>query len=398
MTINYITGYAGTGKSTRLLDLINSIELESSVVICPTHKAIKRLFDSPRYPIMLEIKTIHALLGWVPTINEQATQVGHIDVTIKLDKPIDSYTHIIIDEGGMMSEDMLMEITSKLEEANNFETEHIVIDIFLDPYQLLPVKGKQIQIDPTTTVNLTTQYRSESPDVVALFTKFVEFIEGTNKRDLKIEPSENVHFIDKIPYFNPDTDRLLAYTNDCVGYYNMYISKLLGITTYEGQEVQLGNVPGLFIVDEFYKPSLEELLMAYESGSLKLQNSAINKKFLEYSLQALIDCRDIDFIISNEQMIPVVVGIDNANRVRKQAKQLAIENKHNFKWLYALDRAFTMDYKFASTVHKAQGSEFDRVFIVKNDIMKSIMNNYYETYARLMYVAISRARQKVFIL
>lgn len=398
MTINYITGYAGTGKSTKLLAKLNSVDINSSVVICPTHKAIKRLLDSPKFPFALEIKTIHALLGWVPSINEQATEIGHIDVTIKLGKPLDTYTHIIIDEGGMMSEDMLMDITSRLEEANNFETDHLVIDIFLDPYQLLPVKGKQIQIDPTTTENLTTQYRSESPDVVALFTKFVEFIEGSNSKDLKILPSENVHFIDSITEFNPDTDRLLAYTNECVGYYNSYIAKLLGIDTYVGQEVQLGNVPGLFEVEEFYKPSLEKLLMAYECGSLKLQNSQINKKYLEYSLQALIDCEDIDFIISNDQMIPVVIGIDNANRIRKQAKILALENKHNFKWLYALDRAFTMDYKFASTVHKAQGSEFDRVFIVKNDIMKSIMNNYYETYARLMYVAISRAKRKVYIL
>jgi ATP-dependent exoDNAse (exonuclease V) alpha subunit len=57
-----------------------------------------------------------------------------------------------------------------------------------------------------------------------------------------------------------------------------------------------------------------------------------------------------------------------------------------------------MDYEFASTVHKAQGSEFDRVWIIKDDIQKSILNNYYDNYARMMYVAISRAKKKVFIL
>lgn len=397
MVINYTTGYAGTGKSTELLKLVNSVNKETSVVICPTHKAIKRLADSPNFPL-IEIKTIHSLLGWIPAINENATQIGHIDVTVKLSKPIDTYTHIIIDEGGMMSEDMLTEITSKLEEANDFETDHITIDIFLDPYQLLPVKGKQIQIDPLTTRNLTMQHRAESPDVVRLFTKFVNYIEGTNSRDLKLESSENVIFLNKISEFNPDTDRLLAYTNYCVGYYNKLIAKLLNVTTYVGQDVQLGNVPGLFNVEEFYSPSIEELLMAYECGSLKLQNSAINKKFLEYSLQALIDCKDIEFIISNEQLIPVIIGIDNSSQIRKQAKIKAMENKHNFKWVYALDRAFTMDYSFASTVHKAQGSEFKRVFIVKDDMQKSILNNYYDTYARLMYVAISRAKEKVFIL
>ena len=57
-----------------------------------------------------------------------------------------------------------------------------------------------------------------------------------------------------------------------------------------------------------------------------------------------------------------------------------------------------MDYKFASTVHKAQGSEFDAVFVDVNDIKKSILPNYYDTYARLMYVALSRAKKSVYII
>ena len=57
-----------------------------------------------------------------------------------------------------------------------------------------------------------------------------------------------------------------------------------------------------------------------------------------------------------------------------------------------------MDYSFASTVHKAQGSEFNRVWIDKKDIQKSIFGGNYRNYARLMYVAISRAKRKVFVL
>jgi ATP-dependent exoDNAse (exonuclease V) alpha subunit len=57
-----------------------------------------------------------------------------------------------------------------------------------------------------------------------------------------------------------------------------------------------------------------------------------------------------------------------------------------------------MDYTFASTIHKAQGSEFNRVWIDKADIQKSIFGGSYVNYARLMYVAISRARQTIFIL
>ena len=395
MLINYTTGYAGTGKSTELLKLVKGLNYNTSVVLCPTHKAIKRLSND--LPEHLECKTIHAILGWIPTINEQAKHIDHIDSTTKLDKELDNYTDIVIDEGGMMSEDMLMEITSKLEEQNDFETDHITIHIFLDPYQLLPVKGRQIDIDPDTTTNLTTQHRAESPDVVELFTKFVRFLEGTNATDLKIKPSENVVFTDNLKEFNPETDRLLAYTNACVGNFNYEIAKALNITSYENQWVQLGSKTDLIKVDRIINPSINDLLNSYENGTLYLQNSQINKKYLEFSLQTMLDCKDINFISVGSFIVPVIIGINTANLALKQAKEAAISNKSNFKWIYALGRAFTMDYSFASTVHKAQGSEFERVWIAQEDIKKAIMNGYYMNYARLMYVAISRAKKTVFI-
>jgi len=178
MNIRYITGYAGTGKSTELLNLLKTASVDT-VVICPTHKAIKRL--KSQVPAYLEIKTIHALLGWIPAINENATHINHIDTTVKLGKDLSDYTTIVIDEGGMMSEEMFASIVSKLEDVNNFETDHITIHVFMDPYQLLPVKGIQIQIDQETTTNLTKQYRAESSDIVKTYTKFVHYLEGKNK-------------------------------------------------------------------------------------------------------------------------------------------------------------------------------------------------------------------------
>jgi exodeoxyribonuclease-5 len=395
MTINYTTGYAGTGKSTELIKLSKTLDIYTSVVIAPTHKALKRLRND--LPENLEIKTIHALLGWIPTINENAKHIDHINSTTKLNRELDAYNTIVIDEAGMMSEDMLMEITSRIEESNNFNTEHINLHLFLDPYQLLPVKGKQIEIDPISTINLTKQYRSEAKDIVDLFTKFVNFLEGTNKRDLKIIFSDNVHKMETIDAFQKG-DRLLAYTNNIVGKYNKLIAEKFNIKSYEGQKVQLGNLTDLVKVEKFINPSLKDLIDYYKTERLYLQNSQINKKFLESNLQALIDCKDIKFISCNSYIIPVICGIGNANNIIKLAKEKALEDKKQFKWVYALNRAFIMDYEFASTVHKAQGSEFDRVWIIKDDIQKSILNNYYDNYARMMYVAISRAKKKVFIL
>lgn len=395
MKINYITGYAGTGKSTDLLNLLKTLPTATSIVLAPTHKALVRLASS--YQGNIELKTIHSLLGWIPGINENATHIAHIDTVIRLDRAIENYTHIVIDEAGMMSEDMLMNITGNLEELNNFETDHITIYLFLDPYQLLPVKGIQIQVDPLTTTNLTTQHRAESPDVVALFTKFVEYLQNINKMDLSTNDSENVMNTNSIKDFKLG-DRLLAYTNDCVGSYNKLIAKHLNIRCYVGQEVQLGNKTDTVIVDSYVNPDLDQLKFLYENQLLLLQNSNINSMFLDESLKALITNKYIKFISSDNRVIPVIEGIGEAYLIRNKAKESAIADKRKFADVYALNRAFTMDYVFASTVHKAQGSEFNNIWVVKSDIQKSIFGGSYKNYARLMYVAISRAKRKVYIL
>lgn len=409
MHIEYITGYAGTGKSTALLKQLTTIagkDKDDTIVLCPTHKAAHRLL--PKIPFGIEIKTIHSLLGWIPAINENAEKIEHIDIVAKTDRKIEEYNTFIIDEGGMMSEEMFMELIAKIEDARNFDTESIKVYVYLDPYQLLPVKGRQIQLDEEFTTKLTTQHRAESPDVVALFTKFVEFLEGTNTKDLKIEFSENVKKVsttEAVQLFDITKDRLLAYTNEVVGWYNKEISIYNGIQSFVGQHVQLGSNPDLVYVEDMIDKSdvvLSDVITWYLDNNILLQNSNISAKYMELEFSTLLKLDGIEFakvaINGTTKIVPVVLGIYNAYSLTKQIKAAAIKDKKNYKFIYALNKAYTMDYKFASTVHKAQGSEFDAVFVDVNDIKKSILPNYYDTYARLMYVALSRAKKRVYII
>ena len=409
MHIEYITGYAGTGKSTALLKQLTTIvgkDKDDTIVLCPTHKAAHRLL--PKIPFGIEIKTIHSLLGWIPAINENAEKIEHIDIVAKTDRKIEEYNTFIIDEGGMMSEEMFMELVAKIEDARNFDTDGIKIYVYLDPYQLLPVKGRQIQLDEEFTTKLTTQHRAESPDVVALFTKFVEFLEGTNTKDLKIDFSENVKKVsttDAVQLFDITKDRLLAYTNEVVGWYNKEISIYNGIQSFVGQHVQLGSNPDLVYVEDMIDKSsvvLSDVITWYLDNNMLLQNSKISAKYMELEFSTLLKLDGVEFakvaINGTTKIVPVVLGIYNAYSLTKQIKAAAIKDKKNYKFIYALNKAYTMDYKFASTVHKAQGSEFDAVFVDVNDIKKSILPNYYDTYARLMYVALSRAKKRVYII
>jgi hypothetical protein len=362
MTINYTTGYAGTGKSTKLLDLLNIVPEDTSVVLAPTHKALARL--QKEYRGEIELKTIHSLMGLIPKINKNAQHIGHINTVMNLNKPLEQYTDIIIDEAGMINEEHFLDLVGKIEELEwQLEEQDIkhetTVHLFLDPYQLLPVKG------------------SESLDIVATYTKFVDYLQGRNKSDLSTPYSTNILPFDITKF--KEGDRLLAYTNQAVGDWNTKIARLLGIKSYVRQEVQLGS-NSTAVVETFLTPTYKELFNAYENGSLKLQNNQINKKFLEQALKALLH-----------------KDIGNAAIIHKKAGEAAIKNRTKFSHVYALGRAFIMDYNFASTVHKSQGQEFSTVFVDKEDIQKSIYRGYYMNYARMMYVAISRTRKTLYI-
>lgn len=50
-------------------------------------------------------------------------------------------------------------------------------------------------------------------------------------------------------------------------------------------------------------------------------------------------------------------------------------------------------HSYACTVHKAQGSTYDTVYVDLDDLYKAIRNK--DMYNRLLYVAVSRAAKKV---
>jgi len=409
MTINYVTGFAGTGKSTELLTQLLNSDRHATLVLCPTHKAIKVLKD--KLDSQIEdvdeyfFSTIHSLLGWIPGINEGATNKNHVEITTKLKKQFPEHiTSIIVDEASMMSQDMLMDLTSKIAELYDYEDADIDITLYLDPYQLLPVKATAFEIDPTTTKNLTTQHRVKSKDIAEQFSKFIAYIDGEQTKDLTIKATEHVQFVDSLKGFKPG-DRAIAFTNAMVGNMNRQIAKLLNIDSFIGQEVQLGTMLDTIKVLEYLELDGYDLLDLYTREKLILQNSRFDVKYLENNLNTLAKDRDVKFVKGENDLVYAVIEyIDIAYALRNKVRGAAVDAPEHTRerskaWVkyYTLNRAFTMDYPFASTTHKAQGSEFNTVWIHQADMKKAVWAGSkrgagnYKNYARLMYVALSRA-------
>ena len=156
----FVIGMAGTGKSTELAKRAT----KSTLVLVPTHKAA----DVLRGKGIENVYTIHSVLKLVPSISENfrnkmrthLTQIGKTDLSTIKD--------IFIDETFMISVEILDMLMAALPEKCD-------VTLFGDPYQLSVITGTPIQPwDPI--LELTTQHRSNNPEMVELFTKFANAV------------------------------------------------------------------------------------------------------------------------------------------------------------------------------------------------------------------------------
>jgi len=87
----------------------------------------------------------------------------------------------------------------------------------------------------------------------------------------------------------------------------------------------------------------------------------------------------------------LLVGARMGNAVAHRERQLAASGQWERGWL-------TMaDWGECLTIHKSQGSQWDRVCIVMDDKMAGLERRNREDFRRLLYTAVTRAREALFI-
>ncbi len=418
--IKFIIGFAGSGKSTKLASMVN----DKTIVLTPTHKAAQVLRDKG----VENVFTIHAVLKLVPTLNQsynplknqrmqRLRQMGTTDLA--------DMTDIFIDEFSMLSQDILDLLLELL-------PEHCKVTVFGDPYQLATIEGEAI--DPTLYTDdieeLTVQHRAEAPEVIESFMRFMNYIKNGSEMNLALNPA-----IKKgtLKGFNPDTDRALAFTNKKVLEMNQEIAKNLGLPkSFSYGEPLIANSLECSLAQSDHNPRVfpnciskgklmpEELLVATVAKTMsdiaKFNNThhtnhpqcsltIEGKDYLvhydadhyhtQQQLKAEID-KWQGYLYSNNT-IPEDMKLKDWCYHNKGAKGIKERGKAWSRYIAHSNLVFNLQRPFASTCHKAQGQEFKTVYIAQDDIKKSISPGYYGTYSRLMYVALSRAIEKVLI-
>ena len=417
----YITGQAGTGKTTDLATLVQyCMDEEIDYTVCAfTHKACGILRD--KLPPGSNIRTLDSLLKRRPGINQHATNHKHVQTTISSGDG-DKSSILFVDEYSMVGEKHLMDIRALQDEDYDGNPEMRVVWLG-DPNQLPPV-GDQQSIKPSGkyAITLTHIYRQAADNpLMTPLNQLVSFISGEPAVPL-VTSHKFKRGKDIVAGYRACTDDkvMLAFTNKRVENLNA--------------EVQGYGLPKPG--DEVFSPTMRERFKFHdvvdtrEVYGIELpfgDNLALNSKFktLEYVLKSdtfkfveLIDEEgDVRVFCSifghyqykmytdqlMKQAAATNLAIEQANKGFKAAGWAKANPKHKLArarakawrdYLSFNECCICLDFAHAMTVHKSQGSTYHTVYLDSEDLGIAADINYL-VYLKLMYVALSRASDSV---
>lgn len=382
-----VQGSAGTGKSTMVRSMVeqvlayNKIKslLKTKDKIPDDANIMLTATTNPAAAVLtqltdIEAGTIHSALG-LKVINDFKTgktklvQPGYRKDNIDLRKKI-----VIIDEAGMIDNDLWRYLQDTMHETTK-------IIMVCDWFQLPPVNQQYIiaQKLACRKAVMSEVFRHDG-NILALGNQFRDAIQqGTDLPviphlpDIQQVSSSEFKELYGQDFKDKHSARILAYRNKRVIQYNTHVRAVLGLSeTFEVGERVVTNKP--IIVDGIASDTEVEITDIRE-----------NHEF--YGLMG----RRVTVTHWNRS----AVGFIPYDEIKLTMKLNELKrNKEWHKFYHIKDVCLDLRNKFASTVHKAQGKTYDTVYIDLFDIMQCRFP--FDLY-RLLYVAITRARNKLVV-
>lgn len=389
-----ISGYAGTGKSTLVKHLLDNTSLYAKtiqllnptysspqmVLTATTNKAAQALWEATGR----SVNTIHSTLGLRVNTDYRTntTSLTRTKRSHNLYKEIFPDALVVIDEASFIDSSLLNEIFQLL------PTQKIVF--IGDPAQLTPVKASGIppvfKCDfPTVRLTQVVRQMAGNP-IIELASKFrntvesgqfFQFTPDNNHIKVLSRDAFNQEILNDFshPNWNPSTSRVLSWTNKTAIHYGAMVTEYL-TGTYSIKVGDRLNVNSAVMNDSF-RLKTDEIVEV-----LKVEPSTEHGVSGDWVWVA-------DTYGSNS-----CVFVPH-NRADRKALEKTLRDAMDFDAIRDIDETWA-DLRpiYSSTINKAQGSTYDRVFIDLNDIRKCTSG---DQLARLMYVAVSRAKHQVYL-
>lgn len=387
-----IYGAAGTGKTAVIQYICD--EFDGSVALtAPTHKAAGVLSEMALgFGGADEITTIHSLLNMRKQREAGreffAPKGGNVP-----DVPQDL---LVVDECSMIDE----ELWGWIEKAQSQSLGGLKVVCMGDPYQLPPVNEGMSPSFDVDGVELDEIVRhggciKETANEVRLNIGSGGPIvpdEASDEDGEIVTYGDRADWIDEAAKVADDEDvhsKLLAYTNDEVDNLNGEIRRrligedapafvtgetLVAVSTFTEKEMGKGG---------------EEVVMYTEDRCEVLEADPTTEKGQ--------DCWWLRIEVQPHEEVHEVYAVTRSQwkDLDKRLSRLADQEKWGEFWPLK-DTFVRLRAPYATTVHKGQGSSFDRVFVHQDNLVRVCSDN--ELRDRLAYVAYSRAVDELHVL
>lgn len=420
-----LVGRGGTGKTTIIKELIKRNPNILYVGAAISHQAKKVLGNSlgKNY-----VKTIASLLAI--KLNEETGNFSPDEYARKnTSLPIKSRDLIIIDETSMVSKELLGEILSMKKKGAKV--------IFMGDNVQLPPIGVEEGDSPTFNAysnnnfaKLTERMRQgESSPIVPVSDILAKNIESKDVklRVLTLEDRKTiVNNAGSIIFEQNENKALEEFVKDIQNTNDIYKAKIITFNNQNHSSAQsVKNLNGkirelLFKEKSKNQFNTGELLTAYSSfgedeNELLIQNSETYRVIksdtenLNSSVSAYSKDKGtrtfsfaysvVNLTLTNEEGKIINVPVIAEASKQKYEKDLSELWKKDKALGFALSNRFAnMQYGYAVTTHKAQGSTYENVYVFEDNILGNTNMSSAVTKNKALYTAITRASKKLVII
>lgn len=437
-----LTGAAGTGKTYLVKALLLNSKKSFSVVglAAPTHKAVRVLGNSIGLK-GININTLQSDLGLRLNFDVEKFDINNPPFDPKGKIKIGNYQIYIVDEASMINRGLCM-FLEKTCKSNKTKLIYIGDESQLSPvgeryssaFKGLPVFRlfeivRQGEDNPISYLLGLLRY-----DVEHKTYNFLNYIvKNPSKFNSDYTKGYQVcntemfnqfvynNFNDEELTRNVDYTKVIGYTNKCVTYWNKVIrssiiedanKSILGKNDLIISYVTLVNNFNECIIKNSEEYIINDIVNyihpQYELKGFMVKFTAIHGGAVTKPL-FIVDHND-KFTIQKYVQISKSL-IEQAKAAKKTYRSQSWKNYYEFKESCLLltniinqnriiEFSRDIDYGFALTSHKSQGSTFDTVLVDVNDIVYDKNGNVYtdcEDVNRRLYVACSRARNKLYL-
>lgn len=436
-----LTGPGGVGKTFVTRQIVAKCKLQPSVIKCtsPTHKAC-RVFSNA---VGLNVDTIQSTFGFRLNLN-----IENFDYKDPAFQPISSpklenIQLLICDEASMLNASLVTYIINKCQDLN------IKILFIGDEAQLSPVNETRSSAfyKCNKVFRLTEIIRQGEGNPILILLdllrydianckkgsrKFIDYISKHIGEHTYNSSGEGFSIISPRTFTaaiqekfndeeytkNIEMYKLIAYTNVCVTQWNNFIRNNIIQDCNKAIITQNDLIMSYeTIVDEFNDIILnnsEEYIVKdivnYTSSTYGFKGFLIKFQMVNGGKVTkplfVVDHTDKYTIIAYVKVLNQLVS--DAQKATGGTRASKWKEYYNFKKQYLIATNIKqgdqikykrdLDYAFAITSHKSQGSTYDNVFVDINDmIFTSTGSTYadYEQMLRRLYVACSRARRQL---